>query len=320
MTSKFWRTCVAASLCLVLLGAHAVPASAAPNGKTSTYEIVTGAAAVYNGLKLLVDNANANKSGREAEHFMNWRTRTAPDVAVSSDPKTDVSTLLELRAILIRNVHDAPRNQAWRQPYEALRTCWNQFVFAKAPAAKTIPTPTATGGAAPAGGSTPAPAPTSSSSTAPPLTADCTTGVQWTKLQDDELDTKDAFASAPTLYQQILDAKVGTYVPQNEVRADILYLQSYYFLRFYFPNTSVPPPSATQSLNDVFSFYKSCIGGTDISGCLTALQGAETGAASFHRAKVACGFARNAWLPTVTLVTREPAVVQSTDFGAVPGC
>jgi hypothetical protein len=128
------------------------PARAAPTGKLWTFYIIAGGAVLYYGIKLLVDNSNANRDGRRANEAMNMYT---PNDAVVTD--TDVAKFLdavswsELRTAVIGAVWVESRNrdlsvgQQWNQMYET----------AQPPPPAPTPAFVASGGASPAPSASP---------------------------------------------------------------------------------------------------------------------------------------------------------------------
>ena len=319
-------------------------ASAAPNGKTSTTEIMAGTGLVYYLAKLHIDNAKADATGKAADQVIEINRRLNP--ARKEIPGT---SLRDIRTTLLHHVAVATDSSGqWRTNFENFRTCWNLFIFAQ-PASKQAPqSPKATpqtGGASPSRGSPASTALAAAPTGAPPAktgsdaasTADsCVAGfdkidVALNKSNDSTVDFTDlasAMNSAPTLYQQVLDLKVGSHRDDDDLRAHYLYFAALAI------DQQIPLPPSLQSASgaiDVSGIAKSCIFSlTDAMACVTALGTAESTAAADRRQDVACDIARRSWLPTFTAIRRtykdwsaNPAGKSKPDdgsYGAVPIC
>jgi len=148
----------------------------------------------------------------------------------------------------------------------------------------------------------------------------------------DMVDLKTAVDTAPTLYQEVLDLRVGSHIDDNDLRAHYLYVLGRALddaLKNPKPGFIVTGASGTGSIN-ISTLAKSCVFSLTATDCISALGSAESTAAADRRQDVACDIARRSWLPSYTAIKRVYAtwissmpgkeIPYNLDFGAVPGC
>jgi hypothetical protein len=193
--------------------------------------------------------------------------------------------------------------------------------------------PSASPSAPPAAAASPSPSPTPSQPgcIADYLTASTANYFTTSDPSADLTDLEAAIASAPPIFQQILDLRVGSHVDENSLRARQLYVIAR-ALDEALPNAanSFTFGGATQGPIDISTLSSACFTGLDYTKCVPALEAAEATAAADRRQDVACDVARRAWLPTYTAVARvyktwskaSPGkdLPYNIDYGAASGC
>jgi hypothetical protein len=292
-----------AALLVVILSSYGFlqPAAAQPDGKTTTLEIGIGAALLGNLVKLSVDNGKANRNGDDAMHLIE---APSPDTVRfpnaqpgSALPDRAMPSARGLRAQILAAVK-AGNAPATRDQYEVLRTCWNSVILPPPPDAGADKNPAAA-----------------------PAKVDCTklpgdvAAVVNTVV--DPYDASVAFATAPSMYQQIIDLQVGSHTTENVLRVHMLYVLGELYLGY---RPKLPPGTPAAAL-DAKGVLTSCFLKPDLFDCAGKIGDAEASAAADHRTAVACGFARLAWLPTYSAIKMQPGPIdENTNFGAARGC
>jgi hypothetical protein len=274
--------------------------------------------------KLRVDNNNADAQGRAADAIIDasWPSQLPGQPA-------EMSTLRSVRAALIDDVvGDVPPStfNKYRANYESLRTCWNAFIYAgpagggsstrsdgktpkgNAPDAKAA----ATGNAASGSGS---------------CTDDATNILKQFNQTTDITDLTAAFSNGPSIFQQIVDLNIDSYVDYDSLRASYLFYMAESLRIEMNPNKA----GGNLNINDLAS---NCVTtGLATLKCVGSLGTIETTAAANRRKDVACDVAMRAELPMVTTLRRLKQHIKMVDaviedpkegpkynFGAVPGC
>jgi len=313
----------------ILATALVAPASAAPSGKTSTAEIVAGSALLFYLGKLGIDNGKADRAGRSADAILD--ADRSNGISDSWVPPASTS-LRSVRVAILNDVAtlagaDKPTSEPFqtnRKSYESLRACWNNFVFATPPpkpATTTTPdqkTSTTTVAAVPV-------------PTPPPGCMGAFNDIKVSYVPPrsdlDQTDLASAIAGGPTLFQQVQDLRVGSYVDVNDLRAQYLYdvaLALHYAIGG--PPKLRPGVATITSAVNISALATSCVTALNGIGCASALSDVESVAASGRRKDVACDIAARSWLPTYTAIRRiyrsggGAMITKDTLFGAVPGC
>ena len=255
------------------------------------------------------------------------------------------ASLDQIRAQIIQTVafmpKSAPKGQMpkdWRRPYEALRACWNRLIYvdpkASSAAAPAAAKPDASASAKPEllASGTPSPAPL----IAP---GNCAAGVVpdgqpldiiFAGQYVDLVDAAAAFTSAPSLRQQIVDQRVGTYRSANVGRGEVLARLGGAFAAtspaavpvVHYKSRSGPfgahaEVAASGIPGEINAGYTSCVVKFSPFGCFSALDTAETNLESSLATNAGCRFARRYWLPPVGTI----ALVYSAQMiaSAAPG-
>jgi hypothetical protein len=280
----------------------------------------------------------------------------------------------DIRAQAIQTLIGVPKtkdNPTWRKQYATLQSCWNKLIFAD-PAPTPPPSSTqtkATDTPAPTAAPTkkPTPAPT------PPIAAkECAyalaidAGQAPAIVSDnapiayvDLIEANDAFNTAPSLRQQILNRRVGPNLITNLSRAEVLarlagvfYLSNplvgvkkitYYSGIYHTAPGETPAPTATAvSLTNIYGGLTSCVSKFSPSDCFSNVQAIEQTIISGIAAQNACAFATDHWLPPINAIGKtygkemaastkpidtdsQPSLptieqIQATRFVGVPQC
>lgn len=245
----------------------------------------------------------------------------------------------ELRAQAIQTLIGVPKtkdNPTWRKQYATLESCWNKLIFADptsapSPQPGTQASPSAT--SKPKAKPTKDPPATSVPTPTPPIAAQACAyalavdGGQAPALVTDSapvvyvdlIEATDAFNTAPSLRQQILNRRVGPNLIVNLSRAEVLArLAGIFYLSnplvgvkkitYYSGVIHAAPgvtPTATEtavSLTDIYGGYTSCVSSFSPSDCFSKVGVIEQTIINGVAAQNACAFATDHWLPPINAI------------------
>jgi len=314
----------------LLFSTPATPVYSAPNGKTSTAEIVAGVGALYVLSQYFSALSKSKGSSGQAEGIVDATTdgvASKPGVA----PVTYAWSLRNIRDLIIYDVASAISGSktsnkiaVWRQEFEHYRGCWNRILVQ----------PAGAGANSGAGNSSPAKPPTnqsgdslitldSSTSAGPanPTTTPKNAAKPCDALFQDfnkslvsekgaqpilafDLTDLTSALSDKSLYQQVLDQDVGSYATDNAIRSLFLtYIGEK--LAIDIQTTGLTGAKATGAgVKDYTSAVTNC--GIKLAadafsciGSLISLQQAFSAQRSQHDA---CVFSRGVWIPSFTAI------------------
>jgi hypothetical protein len=303
--------------------ATAQPAAAEPSGTTTTFEIGVGAALLANLIKLQIDEGRSDRDGRQAMALMLADQDGGDASALSFRNGSDQPPPATLRALRLQILTTAISGEDKRVAYEALRRCWNKVV---SPEPSSAPTAAP---AAPSAALRSYPE-AAGQSKAPDAQTNCASQSADEHATIgaliDEYDASVAFANAPSLWQQVVDDRIGSHAADNQLRLRTLFMLGEVFLGYQPPSLRGPTLFKANEAGTTFSLQDAitdCVSTPSLFGCIQQIGAAEQSVASDHRTAIACGFTRLTWLPSYTAVTmarKAGPIDENTTFGDAPGC
>jgi hypothetical protein len=337
------------AIAIIVTLAQPYPASAAPNGKLYTAETVAAGAIIYELLHLAVDAHKTAGSVRAANDV--FLATPADGDSLANERAKVIYAVAKSVALTNTDPNLKFQRTRLRLYYEDLRSCWNTAFSDPAPvsspkppekasAAPTDATGSAAGGAHKLIGTSGDRAATPQATPKPPSCDALATNDGYEPPDTiDAIDLAVSLKSAPSLFQEVLDQRVGSYDNNNLIRAQ--YLQG--VAADFVTRTAVLAPTPSPMLgilsfgtgSDLFAKCFSKLVASPID-CATELETLEVAAASALSHRKACDWSRHAWLPmfsavkTVWASPRAPTspptdartirVINDTDFGAAPSC
>jgi len=308
-------------------------------GKQWTQIIGVGGILIYEGLQYIRDSKHAHGARNAADG--QYRKAQLFDDGV--EPSSQIA-LPDQREKLLESVRIAIAARAFpsqmRSQYEDLRACWNATLVdpgsstsqPEKAAAGTKDSSSTDNPAAPgsnkallASASGPQPAPPPSCST---LITDMTDPYPLPKAQPlmpppslvpsiflediDNIDLANAVKS-PSLFQQILNERIGPYNNDNDIRARFLVAASANLIAEIAAAEATPTPTHTlvqlaspsaspAAASDISTTVKNCYTAFSVADCLSNIGAVESGIVRAQTSKLACDWAKGAVMPQYSVL------------------